>query len=92
MWYAVTANANYRSKKEKRKEFMTGSSDIILTASSKAELELKLKESIEKYPQQMIKYLRAGIKFVEANTSRQAKQKAKQVYFYFDASGQYHFI
>jgi len=92
MWYAVTAKPISRPKKESRKEFYSGTADIILSADSKSELELKLQESIDKYPEQMTKYLQAGIKFVEADTSRQAKEKAKGIAIYFDAKGQYHFI
>jgi len=84
MWYAVTAKPISRPKKESRKEFYSGTADIILSADSKSELELKLQESIDKYPEQMTKY--------EADTSRQAKEKAKGIAIYFDAKGQYHFI
>ena len=92
MWYAVTAQELSRSKKESRKEFHSRSLDIILSGETKEELEQKLLESMKKYPEQMTKYLNAGIKFVEAENTAQAKSKAKKVPIYFDRTGQYHFI
>ena len=92
MWFAVTAQTLSRSKKESKKEFHSRSLDIILSAETKEELEKKLRESLEKYPEQMSKYLNAGIKFVEADNTAKAKSKAKKVPIYFDRTGQYHFI
>jgi hypothetical protein len=92
MWYAVTANPISRSKKESKKEFHSRSRDIILSAESKSELETKIQDNMDKYPEQMTKYLVAGIKFVEAETAVQAKKRAKKVAIYFDKNGQYKFI
>lgn len=90
MWYAVTARSVNLKKREKKKEFYRGDIVVIINADTRENLEIKLKETFEKYPQEMIKYLRAGIKFIEANNIVQAKRRSKEVSIYFDHKGQYH--
>ena len=88
MWYIITANPVTRSKKEKKKEFLSASYEIILNAASREELEKKMKETAAKYPQQMDKYLKAGIKIVEADNPSQAKMRAKDIPVSIEKSGQ----
>jgi hypothetical protein len=90
MWYAVTAHPVNLKKSEKKKEFYRGDIVVIINADTRENLELKLKETFEKYPQEMIKYLRAGIKFIKASNIVQAKIRSKEVSIYFDQKGQYH--
>jgi hypothetical protein len=90
MWYAVTARpVNLRSR-EKKKEFYRGDIEVIINSETFEELESKLKETLEKYPRETTKYLRAGIKFIEAHNIVEAKRKSKSVSIYFDHKGQYH--
>jgi hypothetical protein len=89
MWYAVTANPVKLKTREKKKEFYRGEIEVIINAESRKELEDKLRETFEKYPQESIKYLKAGIKFVEANNIIQAKRRSREVETYFDHTGQY---
>ena len=89
MWFALTAHQKKRSKKEIQKEFSAGKYEVIMTAESRDDLETKLNESILKFPKEMEKYLRAGIKIVEAENSIQAKSKALKENKYFDQKGQY---
>ena len=88
MWYLVTANPVTRTKKEQKKEFHAFSYEIILSATSKELLEEKIKETREKYPEQIEKYLKAGIKIVEADNPSQAKKKAKRLPVSIEKSGQ----
>lgn len=90
MWYAVTAHPVKLKGREKKKEFYHGEIEVIINAGTQEDLELKLKETFRKYPTETIKYLRAGIKFIEANNILEAKRKSKSVSIYFDQNGQYH--
>ena len=89
MWFAVTARPVNLKRRQKQKEFYSGEIAIILNAGSKALLENKLKETAKKFPEEMIKYEEAGIKFVEAENIIQAKRRAKKVSIYYDKTGQY---
>ena len=89
MWFALTAHEKKRTRKEKKKEFSTAKYEIILTADTQSDLNKKLNDSIEKFPKEMEKYLKAGIKIVEADNSVQAKKKAVHEQKYFDQRGQY---
>jgi hypothetical protein len=88
MWYLITANPVIRSKKEKKKEFQTFSYEIILSATSKEQLEEKIAQTREKYPEQIEKYLKAGINIIEADNPSQAKKKAKDIPVSIEKSGQ----
>ena len=88
MWYVVTANPVSRTKKETRKEYQVYAYEIIVSAKTKEELDEKIKETSKKYPQQMNKYLNAGIKIVEAKNTVQAKKIAKDIPVYIEKSGQ----
>lgn len=92
MWYAVTAQPVKLKDREKKKEFYRGEIEVIISADTVENLETKLKETIEKYPRETIKYLRAGIKYIEANNIVEAKRKSKSVSIYFDHKGQYHLL
>jgi hypothetical protein len=92
MWYAVTAKPVKRKSREKKKEFYRGEIEVIIHSHTEKELEDKLKKTIEEYPQETIKYLKAGIKFIEADNIIQAKRKSKKVVIYFDHTGQYMFF
>ena len=89
MWYAVTARPVKLKSKEKRKEFFRGEIEVIVNAETRDKLEEKLKATCKKYPKETSKYLRAGIKFVEASNIIQAKRKSREVGTYFDHTGQY---
>jgi ApbE superfamily uncharacterized protein (UPF0280 family) len=89
MWYAVTAKPVKLKSREKKKEFYRGEIEVIINADTREELEEKLKTTLNKYPQETIKYLKAGIKFVEANNIIQAKRRSKEVSTFFDHTGQY---
>jgi hypothetical protein len=89
MWFAITANSLPRDKKEIRKEYFSEPNEVVLSAETRELLEKKLKESIQRYPEQTEKYLRAGIKIVEADTINAAKKKAKYISKYFNHTGQY---
>jgi hypothetical protein len=88
MWYVITANPVNRTKKEMRKEYQVFSGEIILSAETKEQLEQKMKETGEKYPGQMEKYLNAGIKIVEATNPNKAKKIAREMPVYIEKSGQ----
>ena len=90
MWYAVTAHPIKLKGREKKKEFYRGDIEVIINAETIENLEIKFKETLEKYPQEATKYIHAGIKFVEANNIIEAKRKSKSVSIYFDHKGQYH--
>jgi len=90
MWYAVTARPINLKNREKKKEFYRGDIEVIINAETSEKLEIKLKETFEKYPRETIKYLRAGIKFIEAKNIVEAKRKSKSITIYFDQKGQYH--
>jgi len=92
MWYAVTAHPIKLKSREKKKEFYRGEIEVIINADTRDELEIKLKETFEKYPQETAKYLRAGIKFIEADNIVQAKRRSKEVSIFFDHKGQYHLL
>ena len=89
MWYAVTAKPIKLKSREKKKEFYRGEIEVIINAETREELEEKLKDTLNKYPRETTKYLKAGIKFVEAGNIIQAKRKSKEVDIYFDHTGQY---
>ena len=89
MWYAVTAKPVKLKSSEKKKEFYRGEIEVIINAETREELEEKLKDTLNKYPRETTKYLKAGIKFVEAGNIIQAKRKSKEVSTYFDHTGQY---
>lgn len=90
MWFAVTARSLNLKHRERIKEFFSGDIQVIFTGNSKADLEEKLIETKKRYPVEIKKYLKAGIKFVEAENIIQAKRKAQQTNIYFDDKGQYH--
>ena len=90
MWYAVTAHPVKLRSREKKKEFYRGEIEVIINADTIENLEKKLKETLDKYPQETTKYLHAGIKFIEANNIVEAKRKSKTISIYFDHRGQYH--
>ncbi len=92
MWFAITARPVKRNRKDKTKEFYSREFDVILSTSTKKELEIKLNETKVKFPQEMSKYLKAGIKIVEARNIAEAKRISKQTLIYFDERGQYHFL
>ncbi len=89
MWYALTANSAVRDKKEARKEFYTNANEMVVSAESRELLEQKLQECLKTYPEQAVKYLRAGIKIIEAASLNSAKNKAKHISTYFNDTGQY---
>jgi hypothetical protein len=92
MWYAVTANPLKLSKSEQKKEFFSKEHEVILNADTREELEKKLFETKNQYPGEFLKYLRAGIKVVEAENIVQAKRLSKKISIYFDEKGQYHLL
>ena len=92
MWYAITANPSNRKNKEKKKEFFSREHEIILNAETKRELEQRLMDTKENYPQEFKKYMKAGIKLVEAENTVQAKHLAKKINIFFDERGQYHIL
>jgi hypothetical protein len=92
MWYAVTAQPVSLKDKEKKKEFFRAEIEVILNAETRQELEKKLSETRKKFPSEMNKYLRAGIKILQADNLIQAKRKSSKVHIYFDERGQYHFL
>ena len=89
MWYAVTAKPVKLKSREKKKEFYRGEIEVIIHSKTQQELEYKLKKTIQQYPQETIKYLKAGIKFIEADNIIQAKRNSRKVAIYFDHTGQY---
>ncbi len=89
MWYALTAHEKERSRKESKKEFSAPKYEIIMSAETREELDSKLDDSVSKFPKEMEKYLKAGIKMVEADNSIQAKSRASKENKYFDQRGQY---
>jgi hypothetical protein len=92
MWYAVTAKELNLTSKERKKEFFSREHEVILNADSRPELEVKLEETRRKYPNEFKKYLKAGIKIVEAENIIQAKRLSKKISIYFDEKGQYHLL
>jgi len=92
MWYAVTAKPVKLRNREKKKEFYRGEIEVIINAETREKLEIKLRATFEKFPQETAKYLRAGIKFIEADNIPQAKRKSKDISIYFDQKGQYHIL
>lgn len=92
MWYAVTAKPVKLKSREQKKEFYSGEIQVIINAKTRELLEEKIKETFEKFPQEMSKYMKAGIKFVEAENIIQAKRRSKDVDIYFDQKGQYHLL
>ncbi len=89
MWYALTANTSVRGKKEARKEFYSNAHELVVSAESRELLEVKIQECLKEYPEQAEKYLRAGIKIVEADSLKAAKKKALHITTYFNHTGQY---
>ena len=89
MWYALTASSAVRNKKEARKEFYANANELVVSADSRELLEQKLRECLQAYPDQAVKYLRAGIKIIEADSLNSAKKKAKHITTYFNHTGQY---
>ena len=92
MWYAITANPLNLKSKEKKKEFYTREHEVILSAESRSELELKLSQTSHKFPDEFRRYLKAGIKIIEAENIIQAKRRSKEISHYFDEKGQYHLL
>ena len=88
MWYALTAQTVKRSKKEIRKEFQVQKEEIILSAESREALEKKLEKTRRNYPEQIEKYLKAGIKIIEAKNPAQAKRRANEVPISIEKTGQ----
>ena len=78
MWYAVTANPSNRKNKEKKKEFLSREHEVILNAESKKDLEQKIKDTKDQYPEEFKKYMKAGIKIVQAENTIQAKRISKK--------------
>jgi hypothetical protein len=92
MWYAVTANPLNRKKKEIKKEFYSKECEIFLSAITKSDLEDKIRLSIKKFPKEAKKYIDAGLKLVEANTSEKAKRLATKTEIYIEENGQLKFF
>ena len=92
MWYAVTANPLNRNKKEFKKEFYSKECEIFLSAQTKEDLENKIKLSIKNFPRESKKYIDAGLKIVEADTSEKAKRQALKTEIYIEKSGQLKFF
>ena len=92
MWYAVTAHPAKQRKKYARKEFSAFSGEVVMSALTLPDLQQKIKESITRYPEQMTRYLQAGIKMVEAKSAAEAKHKSQHIFFYFTETGQYGFF
>jgi len=92
MWYAVTAHPVSLKNREKKKEFFRAEIEVILNSETRQELENKLSATRIKFPSEMNKYLRAGIKILQADNLIQAKRKSAKVHIYFDERGQYHFL
>jgi len=90
MWYAITANPLNLKTKEKKKEFFSREHEVIFNAETKEELENKIINTKEQYPEEFKKYLKAGIKIVEAGNVSEAKRISKKINYYFDEKGQYH--
>jgi PIN domain nuclease of toxin-antitoxin system len=88
MWYALTAQTVKRSKKECKKEFQVHKEEIILSAGSREELEEKMEKTRSKYPEQIEKYLKAGVKIIEARNATEAKQRAHEIQVSIEKSGQ----
>jgi hypothetical protein len=89
MWFALTAHEKKLSRKELKKEFSAAKYEIIMSAETEDELNNKLNDSKDKFPKEMEKYLKAGIKIIEAENPIQAKRKATKEHKYFDQRGQY---
>jgi len=92
MWFAVTANPLNRRKKESKKEFYARECEIFLSAQTKKDLEDKIKLTLENFPKESQKYIDAGIKLVEAETSEKAKQLAHKTDIYVEKDGQLKFF
>jgi len=92
MWYAVTANPSNRKNKEKKKEFFSREHEVIVSGETKSDLEQKLMDTKAEYPQEFRKYMKAGIKIIEAENTIQAKHKAKNINIFFDERGQYNLL
>lgn len=92
MWFAVTANSLNRNKKELKKEFYSKECEIFLSAQTREDLENKIKLSMKNFPKESAKYINAGLKIVEANTSKQAKRLALKTEIYIEKSGQLKFF
>ena len=92
MWFAVTAYPSDRRKKEKNKEYFSREGEVIVSADSRPELEQKLSETKKKFPLEFKKYMKAGIKIIEAENTISAKRKANRTNIYFDEKGQYHIL
>jgi len=88
MWYALTAQTVKRSKKESKKEFQVHQEEIILSASSREELKEKMEKTSRTYPEQMEKYLKAGVKIIEAKNAAEAKRRAHEIPVSIEKSGQ----
>jgi hypothetical protein len=89
MWFLLTAHNPQRSRKEKNKEFQSTQYQVILTADTREGIEEKLQETTTKFPQEIAKYLKAGIKIVEARNASEAKRKAHESPVYLADNGQY---
>jgi hypothetical protein len=89
MWYALTAETVKRSKKEIKKEFQVHKEEIILSAETREELEEKMEKTRKNYPGQIEKYLKAGIKIIEAKNPAEAKRRAHEVPVSIEKTGQF---
>ena len=92
MWFAVTANPLSRNRKELKKEFYSKECEIFLSAQTREDLEDKIKLSMKNFPKESKKYIDAGLKIVEANTSEKAKRAALKTEIYIEKSGQLKFF
>jgi hypothetical protein len=89
MWYALTAETVKRSKKEIKKEFQVQKEEIILSAETRQALEEKLEKTRRNFPEQIEKYLKAGIKIIEAKDPAQAKRRAHEIPVSIEKTGQF---
>lgn len=92
MWYALTARSTKLSRKDQKKEFLTKELEIFLSAETKELLEKKIQETISNFPKQSERYLKAGLKIVEADNPEHAKQLAKTKNEFIEKDGQIGFF
>ena len=65
---------------------------LFLMQRQKKNLKKKIEKTKEQYPQEFKKYLKAGIKIVEAKNILEAKRISKKINIFFDEKGQYHIL
>lgn len=92
MWYAVTANPLNRKRKESKKEYYAKECEIFLSAKTRKDLEEKIQLSIKNFPKEAKKYIDAGLKIVEADSSEKAKRIAVNTDIYIEQNGQMKFF